>query len=78
MNDEEPQHPTILIQFTDQNGLPIDVEPGVIAGILMPFLSHVAQENRVQVGVTYGYQTNNEFEALSKVIESRGTENEKV
>ena len=78
MNDEEPQHPTLLIQFTDPNGLPIPVEPGVIAGIVIPFLSHVAQENGVQVGVTYGYQTNNEFETLSKVIESRGTDDEAV
>lgn len=70
--DDEPQHPTILIQFTDENGLPIPVEPGVIAGILMPILAQMAQENKVQVGVSYGYQTNNEFETLGKILESRG------
>lgn len=70
--DDEPQHPTMLIQFTDKDGLPIPVEPGVIAGVLMPILAQMAEENGVQVGVTYGYQTNNEFEKLSKIIEARG------
>lgn len=74
MDDNEPNHPTMLIQFTDENGLPIPVEPGVIANILLPILGQIATENQVQVGVTYGYQTNREFEALSKIIESRGVE----
>ena len=72
MTDDVPNHPTMLIQFTDANGLPIDVQPGVIANILMPILSQIAQSNEVAVKATYGYQTDNEFDAVSKQIESRG------
>ena len=72
MTDEEPNHPTMLLQFPDKNGLPIPVEPGVIAGILLPILGQICEMNECDVQVTYGYQTNNEYTKFATIIESRG------
>tara|TARA_R110001592_G_scaffold210521_3_gene462112 strand:+ start:27523 stop:27750 length:228 start_codon:yes stop_codon:yes gene_type:complete len=58
MTDTEPKpkgnHPTMLIQFTGNEGEVLPVDPSIIAGILIPILGRIADSNECNFEMKYG------------------------
>ena len=71
-NDDQPQYPTILLQFHDPNGLPIEATPADVVSILVPILQQIAKENKVGVGVSYGFMTADDFKTQGDALEASG------
>ena len=64
MTEENAKHPTLIIQFTGNEGEVLPVEPGRIAGILMPILGQIADMNECSFSMRYGAETVESFEEI--------------